>query len=66
MMYNPRHFLTAGRMFDPVFEMFTLNDNKSVHYSIKKHTKVTFRSIGLDTNNQGHNIEDTLRSPYQL
>ena len=48
-------------MFDPVFEMFILNDNEFVPYSIKKHTKVTFRSLGLGANNQEHDISDKLR-----
>ena len=61
MTYNPRHFLTAGRMFNRVFEMFILNDNKFVHYSIKKHTKVTFHSLGLDVNNQERDIDDKTR-----
>ena len=61
MTYNPRHFLTAARMFDPVFEKFILDDNKFVHYSIKEHTKVTFRSLGLDSNNQEHDKDGKLR-----
>ena len=61
MTYNPQHFLTTGRMFDPVFKMFILNDDKFVHYSIKEHTKVTFRSLGLDANNQEHDKDGKLR-----
>ena len=61
MTYHPQHFFTAGRMFDPVFEMFILNNNKFVPYSIKKHTKVTFRSLGLDANNQEHGKDGKLR-----
>ena len=61
MTYNPRHFLTAERMSEPVFEKFILNGNKFVHYSIKKHTKVTFRSLGLDANNQERDIDDKTR-----
>ena len=48
-------------MSKPVFEMLILNDNKFVHYSIKKHTKVTFRSLGLGANNQEHDTSDKLR-----
>ena len=48
-------------MFDPAFEMFILNDNKFIHYSIKEHTKVTFRSLGLDANNQEHDKDGKLR-----
>ena len=61
MTYNPQHFLKAARMFDQVFENFIFDDDKFVHYSIKEHTKVTFRSLGLDSNNQEYNKDGKLR-----
>ena len=61
MTYNPRYILTATSMLDQVFEKFILDDDIFIHYSIKEHTKVTFCSLGLDSNNQEHDKDGKLR-----